>query len=394
MRLENAFDQPLEKKSAWTSLNPGLPLHRIAKNEPTWTDSAPPLQFIQNSQLEEMASQDNSSELVLTFNKHKHPFFKLYSTTARSFITLLPVPFTCLSAPNPSNPNLLSIDIECSSFEKSHLEILIDFYSQSNWNPRVIERPASTTTGPISLAAYNLSPAELGYLLRINDTKQLLPKVYEACCFFKFQAAIHLCYVLVGSHIGYGHASLSLLHKCKKRLRIDGPLDCRSIMMLQRKYPAFCEFGEDPDDEPEDFEEDGEYEDIEEEEEEQDDRGGEEEEQYFDIGPHLHASRGGVAPREGDQVIDLTSAFKDSNGLADNKEIKELMRSMVLNCKPEHISSDVFKKCEGLTPELLYESLGKIGLGLRLDIKGRTLYFKLPGTNSDQTQPEVKVNPK
>lgn len=334
--------------------------------------------------------QEPSSEHVVTFTKHKHPFFKLYSMLAKSFVALLPVPFPPRICTNQATPNHSLIEIDSSSFDKSHLEVLIDFYAHSDWNPRVIERPLGVGSGVTSLQAYNLSPPELAFLLRINDSRQMLPKVYEACRFFSLQAALRLCLVLVGSYTGYPHNNLSLLAKSKKRLRIDGVLDSKAIMSLQRKYPGACDVGEDED--GEELEEEDEFEDVDEEEEEDLDRG-EEEEQYYEFTSNMGNIPifGRGPPPDLDPNVDLSGFFGiDAETLAQNKQFQELVKTLplMLGYSSDFASGDADVRFEGFTPEQLLETLRQSGSDLRLDLNGKTFYFKQPDFPRDDSQDE------
>lgn len=163
-------------------------------------------------------------EFRLAFHKGKHQFFYLYDTTAQRFLS---------SIGRSVDPSKIEDEVEVdpsTTFDKQHIEAVVEFYSDSDWNPRVIEKVWSNR-----LADYDCTEAEYMFILRCSDHRNFA-KLYECACFFNLQAAKHLCFLVVGSRVLYNQNDLTTLQTVALKLGISDPLDHIRTSHLQKKY--------------------------------------------------------------------------------------------------------------------------------------------------------------
>lgn len=167
---------------------------------------------------------EQQKEFRLAFARGKHQFFFLYDNTACSFMEAIG---------REVDKELFEAEIDVDSsttFDKVHLEHVVDFYSDSNWKPRVISKVFSS-----KFTDYKFTEPEYAFILRCSDNKQF-SKLYECAKFFDFRAAVHLCFVVVGTRVHFDSNDLTSLHNATTRLGITDPLDNIRAIALKKKY--------------------------------------------------------------------------------------------------------------------------------------------------------------
>lgn len=192
-------------------------------------------------------------EFRLAFTRGKHHFFYLYDSQACSFMEAIG---------KEVDKDMFEAEIEVdltTTFDKIHLEHVVDFYTDSNWQPRTIKKVFSNR-----LKDYKFTEPEYAFLLRCSDSKQF-SRLYECAKFFDFSGAVHLCFVAVGTRVHFDPTDLTTLQSVTSRLGISDPLDSIRTTALHKKY-AFLNMPPDISDDSDTGEEEiGEEEDAEEE---------------------------------------------------------------------------------------------------------------------------------
>ena len=163
-------------------------------------------------------------EVRLAFVKGRHQFFFLYDQVALRFLDLV-------GRKAATDRNETEIEVEGNTtFDKNHLEAIVDFYVESNWQPRTIKKIWSNR-----LSDYQITEPEYAFLLRCADSKQLA-KLYECASYFKLLAPSRLCFLALGSRVRYDHTDLTSLQSVAESFDITDPLDVLKIDALQKKY--------------------------------------------------------------------------------------------------------------------------------------------------------------
>ena len=176
------------------------------------------------------AEESTNKGVCLTFLRAKNTLLRLFDEDAISCMEALGHPIL--------DPNQKDYEIEAESgttFDKSHLEAIIDYYSECKWKPVVVEKIVSS-----KLEDYFSTPADLAFILRCNDTRQH-GKIFECAQAYNFLAASRLCLVILGVRLAFDPNELSTLQAVRRKLGIKEAFDSNSRLEISRKYPSLTE---------------------------------------------------------------------------------------------------------------------------------------------------------
>ena len=151
--------------------------------------------------------------------------YKLSDENMSNFMNL------CKSKKYKQLEDRFELSLDEVSFDKLHIDILLEYYIDSGWQPKIVHRVESN-----KIEDHVDNEVEYRYLMRCMD-KKVMNKVFECAIYFEMTAAVRLIYLIIASQVLFDSSNLYTLQSVRRKLGISDVFDSVQSNSILKKYP-------------------------------------------------------------------------------------------------------------------------------------------------------------